>query len=187
MPSTSLHCCSWSSPRRSRSISSSISELTPEGESRGSRTHGEISQKHITTKEWCTQSLIPQHCSCPSSGSGLVIVGKRKPKHDSKTKPSWSSEVPMQSWQEFSPQHCCPGIWQDVPSAVLSKQQITSYSYVRRGFCRQDPTSSCLQESTAGNEANYFKNREGSRRSTCEDQDKVTGKSKYFHIQDKFL
>lgn len=31
-------------------------------------------------------------------------------------------------------------------------------------------------------ETNYFKNREGSRRSTREDQDKVTDKSKYIEI-----
>lgn len=186
--SASLHCCSWSSLiRRSHSNSSSIPELTPEGENRerGSRTPGEISQKHITMEEWSTRSLIPQHCSCHrSSGSGLVIVEKKNPEHNSK--PSWSLAVPRQPWQEFSPRHCCPGIWQDVPSAVLSQQQITSCSAGQTGRGR-DSAGRTLQAAACKSqqleaEANYFKNREGSRRSTCEDQDKVTDRSKHFHL-----
>jgi len=81
------------------------------------------------------------------------------------------------------PSHCCPRIWQDETSAVLSKQQITSYfpGQIKRGrdFSGRTLQAAVCKCQQLEAKAYYLKNRgKGSSRSTCEDQDEVTDKSK---------
>lgn len=151
---------------------------------RGSRTQGEISQKHITTKEWSTQSLIPQRCSChPSSGSGLVIVKKKTTQIQLKDKTLLKFRSAHAVMEGVFPQEsgrmclqlCSPN---NRSLLILISGRDSAGRTLQAAACKSQQLET---------EANYFKNREGSRRSACEDQDKVTDKSKYFHIQDKFL